>query len=86
MDTSEKVRENRVRRMATRQGLILRKSRRRDPHALGYGGYWLIDDGANTLIVGERWGMSLDEVEGWLNRDKQRVTTVDVVPSTRQTR
>ncbi len=82
MDTSKKVRENRVRRMAARQGLILRKSRRRDPHALDYGGYWLIDDEANTLIVGERWGMSLDDVEAWLNRDRQRVITVDFVPST----
>ena len=86
MDTSEKVREDRVRRRATRQGFTLCKSRRRDPHALGYGGYWLIDDEANTLIVGEHWGMSLDDVEGWLNRDKERVTTVSFTPTTRQTR
>ena len=41
--TTEKVRENRLRRMASRQGLQLMKSRRRDPRALDYGTYWLVD-------------------------------------------
>ena len=41
--TPEKVRENRLRRMASRQGLQLLKSRRRDPRALDYGTYWLVD-------------------------------------------
>lgn len=38
---SEKVRENRLRRMAERQGLRLVKSRRRDPRAIDYGEMWL---------------------------------------------
>ena len=38
-----KIRENRLRRMAERQGVKLQKSRRRDPHALDYGTYRLID-------------------------------------------
>jgi hypothetical protein len=35
--TDDKVRENRLRRMATRQNLQLMKSRRRDPFAPDYG-------------------------------------------------
>ncbi len=82
MDTSEKVRENRARRTAALQGLALRKSRRRDSHALDYGGYWLIEGEANAVVVGDLWGMSLDDVEGWLKRDRQQVPIVRFIPST----
>lgn len=62
--TDEKVRENRLRRMAERQGLKLQKSRRRDPRALDYGKYWLFDvRNSNDLVVGGEWGTSLDEIE-----------------------
>ena len=68
----EKVRENRFRRMADRQGLILKKSRRRDPRAIDFGMYALLD--ANTgapLHAGDPTGrtiysLDLDEVEEWL--------------------
>ena len=43
MDVEEKIRENRLRRMARRQGLELIKSRTRDPWAVDYGSYTLID-------------------------------------------
>ena len=43
--------------MADRQGLYLRKSRRRDPRALDFGSYWLIDLRTNTLMAGGQWGM-----------------------------
>lgn len=62
MTADEKVRENRLRRMAERQGLKLTRSRRRDPRALDYGLYWLIDIHSNTL-VSPKSGSSLDEVE-----------------------
>lgn len=65
MEQSEKVRENRLRAMADRQGLRLRKSRRRDPRALDYGGYWLLDDAGADVGWGPK-GMSLDEVEHYL--------------------
>ena len=39
---ADKVRENRLRRKADRMGLLLSKSRRRDPDALDYGLYALI--------------------------------------------
>lgn len=60
------VRENRLRRMAQRQGLMLRKSRRRDPRAVDFGGYWLVDASTTTLVAGGQFGISLDEVEAYL--------------------
>jgi hypothetical protein len=48
--TGEKVRENRLRRMADRQGLQLVKSRRRDPRAVDYGTYALYVVDAEGLI------------------------------------
>ena len=62
-----KVRENRLRRTAARQGLELRKSRRRDKRALDYGAYWLVDSNGG-LAAGGEWGTSLDEVEAYLTR------------------
>jgi hypothetical protein len=64
--TSEKIRENRLRRMAERQGYILKKSRRRDPRAFDYGSYWVIDGRHNTLLAGGEFGADLDEVESFL--------------------
>jgi len=57
--------------MAVRQGLRLRKSRRRDPNALGYGEYVIIDPGTNTTVAGEldsHQALSLAEVGAWLAR------------------
>lgn len=67
-DDDNKVRENRLRRMADRQGLRLVKSRRRDPRALGYGGYMLVDE-RNRVQAGELdspRALSLDDVERYL--------------------
>lgn len=66
-DLAEKIRENRLRRMAARQGLRLVKSRRRDPRAIDYGSYWLVDDRGLTQL-GDQHGASLDEVEEELTR------------------
>jgi hypothetical protein len=52
-NTQEKVRENRLRRMAARQGLQLVKSRRRDPRALDYGTYWLVDASGVEVTSGD---------------------------------
>jgi len=63
----EKVRENRLRRMADRQGLKLVKSRRRDPSYYDYGAFWLVNPWSNTIEAGHPdFGMSLDEVEAAL--------------------
>lgn len=61
--SEDKVHENRIRRMAARQGLTLRRSRRRDPRALDYGLYWLDRaDGSQTSPNGS----TLDEIELYL--------------------
>jgi hypothetical protein len=65
------VRENRLRRMAKRQGLAVVKSRRRDPRALGYGGYMIVDARTNSAVVGahpHEFSLDLDEVEAYLTR------------------
>lgn len=71
---ADKVRENRLRRMAERQGLVLTRSRRRDPRALDYGLYWLartkgqITDSDDSLLS----GVTLDEVEAYLTREPRQ--------------
>ncbi len=51
---------------AARQGLVLRKSRRRDPRAYDFGRYWLLDASLTMIVAGGQFGMNLDEVEGYL--------------------
>ena len=69
--TAEKVRENRLRRMAQRQGRIVLKSRRRDHRALDYGRYWLHDD-RNRILCGGSNGTSLDEIVASLTRNGEK--------------
>jgi hypothetical protein len=69
VDAAEKIREARLRRMAERQGLKLVKSRRRDPLAVDYGRYVIVDPHSNRPVAGEfgsASAMSLDDVEAWL--------------------
>jgi len=68
----DKVRENRIRRMAQRQGLRVVKSRRRDPQALDFGYYYIVDisTGEGPFIVAGaesgRADYTLDDVEKYL--------------------
>lgn len=57
MDQDMKVRENRLRRIAARQGYKIHKSRRRDPLATDYETYRLARGAAVTRPL------TLDEVE-----------------------
>jgi hypothetical protein len=70
MERAEKIRENRLRRMAERQGFALQKSRRRDPRAYDYGTYMLTDPNTNSIVaagdVGRGYGLTLDDIEEWL--------------------
>lgn len=59
-----KALENRMRRVAERQGLTLTKSRRRDPRAIGFGTYTLTGEG---IILGER--LSITQVAQLLRED-----------------
>lgn len=79
-DHAGKVRENRLRETAKRQGYGLMKSRRRDPRAIGYGGYMIFDPNTNGIVAGgtpHEFSLDLDHVERWLvgdqiNRDLAR--------------
>lgn len=65
----DKIRENRLRRMAQRQGLKVVKSRRRDPRALDYGGYMIADESTNGVVMGGypwAFSASLDDIEDYL--------------------
>jgi hypothetical protein len=59
-DDNLKNREDRLRRLARQRGLLLKKSRRRDPRASDFGVYYLIDPESNGLLAA---CPSLDDVE-----------------------
>lgn len=66
MEQEVKVQENRLRRIADRRGLIIKKSRRRDPYARDFGGYMLIDAATNSVVIGgdgSGFSSSLDDIE-----------------------
>lgn len=66
---ADKVRENRLRRMAERQGLTFTRSRRRDPRAVDYGRITLTS--GDTVLIETA---DLDELERWLDDPASRVT------------
>jgi hypothetical protein len=63
---NEKVRENRLRRWASRLGLVLRKGRARHWNIDDHGGYMLVDAYQNYIVAGSRFDLTLDAVESWL--------------------
>ena len=61
-----KTYENRMRRAAHRQGLHLVKSRRRDPRAVDYNTYMLVDIATNGVVscgLQSSYGLGLDDVD-----------------------
>lgn len=73
----DKIRENRLRRMAVRQGLQLAKSRRRDPRAVDYGVYRVVDAHTSLVHAGPHQDgfRDLDEVEAFLTDDDRAPAT-----------
>jgi hypothetical protein len=70
MNAAEKIRENRIRRVAARQRLRLERSRQRDPRAVDYGRYQLIDIDSNIVVLGggeHTYSVTLDEIGEYLN-------------------
>jgi hypothetical protein len=66
---ADKIRENRLRAAAKRQGYRLIKSRRRDPRALSFDRYMLAAPGGGGIGVHKDTGepaWSLDEVGAYL--------------------
>ena len=75
VDTATRTREQRLRRMAGRQGLKLHKSPRRDPRALDYGAYILVDARTNAVVYGGAEGgflagPDLDRIERYLKGER----------------
>lgn len=65
----QKVYENRLRRMAERQGLALSKSRRRDPRALDFDRWAILDERGRPVAGVDSAGrhtFELTNVEAWL--------------------
>ena len=61
--------ENRLRRALNRRGLTLTRSRRRDPAALDFGGYMILDTETNAVVAGgspRPFFMTLADVEVWM--------------------
>ena len=68
-DSELKARENRARRAAQRQGLVIRKSPRRDPRARDYGGWQILRYG-RVIAGGTRFTLTLDAVETSLGEQR----------------
>jgi hypothetical protein len=72
MSEKPRTREMRIRRMAERQRLALRSSRRRDPYASDFGKFMLLNE-HETPVFGHQpfeYSASLDEIEAFLKRGK----------------
>jgi hypothetical protein len=72
--TDTKVRENRLRKAADRQGLRLEKSHARNEHDITFGTYQLIDHQYGGTVhpdctAGRGYGLDLDDVEEILSAD-----------------
>jgi len=65
----DKVRENRLRRMAIRQGIELRKCQRRDPMALDHGLWSMVWQRSHRPLT-EGYELTSDEIERFLTRDR----------------
>jgi hypothetical protein len=67
---SPELRAKRLRRIARRRGLDIRKARTRDPRDIEYERWVIIDPYRNAVIAGSDLdghpSMTLDEVEAWL--------------------
>ena len=67
MDNNEKNRERRLRRALEKQGYYLVKSRVRTWHENDFGMYMIADRHNNICVAGERFDLSLDDVERFVN-------------------
>jgi hypothetical protein len=63
-----KVNRNRLRRAAARQGYRLTKSARRDPRAIDYNRFWVLDQ-AGAVIYGDGPGVTVDQAARFLGED-----------------
>jgi len=72
-DRQYRAYENKLRRAAKRQGLVLQKARSRDPQYWLTGTYQLVDAEINCVVVSgsqDGYGLSLDEVAEQLEAER----------------
>ena len=77
MDNTEKVRENRARRAAARQGLAAQKSPRRDPRGFDYETWQLVEPRSGEVVASgfqSGYGLTLDQLEDLLRKAPRRAT------------
>lgn len=70
---TDKARENRLRRWAARLGVYVRKSRARTWHFDDRGGYRIVDPFTNTVLAGEKFDLTMDDVEEFLQEYEARL-------------
>lgn len=85
MKNAEKTKENRLRREAKKNGLRLHKSRVRYPNYFNRGGYMLVDTFRDIVVGGDRYNMTLDDVESYLNNDIEPFSTLGMIHFTNKT-
>lgn len=76
--TAEKVLENRLRRVASRRGMTIYKSKRRDPNSIDFGGFMLCDAATTIIIVGGGdfpYSASLEDVRQHLEGNAPKKAT-----------
>lgn len=77
METTDKNREQRLRRRAKREGLRLEKSRVRNTHLDDFGLYWLIDPAMNAVAFAPRHDATLDAIEGFLEESLPAIRSAE---------
>ena len=73
MEEHDKRHEARLRGCLKRRGYYLRKDRTRSWSYDCQGGYMIVDPYHNAIIAGERFDLTLADVENWLERFVWRV-------------
>jgi hypothetical protein len=63
--TSEATREAQARRALKRDGLVVRKDRARTWNIDHHGGYMVIDQNNNYVVGGNRYDLTLEDLERW---------------------
>jgi hypothetical protein len=74
MTRAGKAREVVLRRVAARRGFRIERSRRRDPLALGFGRYRILDAATGEVVAGDGpggYGLDLDAVQEILDKGSQ---------------
>ena len=67
------VEENRLRRQAKRLSLIIKKSRGKKWKYDNQLGYMILDIQYNAVIAGDKFDLTFDEVEEWLNDYEEKL-------------